>query len=196
MKNGDRFIFRKKVSLLENRSVPIFVLALLVLPACATAPSSTDSLPSRAAFSEQVLQPLAQQTARTILDEWKTKARKEASLSGGVIQDALSTAIKETCPTPMKGLCAALGELLLGNPTKQYERYVALLDSLQAPLTARLLGLYEWRAVDQGDRFSVCVMGKERRYARKDGFPRQEDGSANCPQTAISLADLEVMHAY
>ena len=106
------------------------------------------------------------------------------------------TAIKETCPGPVKGICAALGELLLGNPIKQYERYVALLDSLQAPLTARLLGLYEGRVVEQGETFSVCVTGKERRYARREGFPRLDDGPGPCPQTVITLADLQVMRAY
>ena len=147
-------------------------------------------LPSRAAFTEAVLTPLAKELAVNILDQWKDEARAEKAnylTLLHVVQRALSLGGK---------VGATLGGVLTAVPAQQLTEFEARLDILKAPLTARLLGLYEGRIVDKGDFFSVCMQGKKKRWARAVGFPRLDDGEGACSKTMVSLADLNTGHLY
>jgi hypothetical protein len=165
------------------------VLAVLVvfsLAGCATAPP----LPSRAAFSEQILDPLADKRAGEMLDAWKADARLRAAQAQGNGSPLDLIALAADVLQVFPGAGSAL-RALKGNPEAKLNEYEKWLDTRRGPLKAKLETLYESRIQEQNDGqvFTVCADGHERRYARQPSFPRLDDGPGPCPVTKITLTD-------
>lgn len=173
----------------------VCAVALLMAYGCSAPPTEIPKppLPSRAAFTEAVLTPLSREFAGNILDQWKAEARAEIRQSGqftSTLQNFLSLG------GPVGKLVGGIMTGFARTTEQRYEEFSTTLDTLKAPLTARLLGLYEGRIVDKGDFFSVCMQGKKKRWARAVGFPRLDDGEGACSKTMVSLSDLNVSHPY
>ena len=151
--------------------------AALILPlffaGCATTP--VVPLPSKAAFSEQVLVSLADKRGNEIIDELKTKATQGSGVPWAVLGTFLGH--------PLIGAGAQAIE------STSNEQKAVRLENQRAQLKAKLLTIYESRIQATDDYFAVCSQGKERRYQRAAGFPRLDDGPGPCPTTQISLND-------
>lgn len=164
--------------------IAIALVAVLALSGCATAPP----LPSRAAFSEQVIEPLADKKTDERLQYEKARARQdhvsgktwlEWAVFRGLDRAALSNGL------PPAG--SFLERFVDASPEKQYQETLAWLDTQGPALKKKYSALLESRIADREDAFSVCLDGKERRYARQAGFPRLDDGSGPCPPTQVLL---------
>ena len=154
---------------------------VLLLIACSAPPP----LPSRAAFSEQIIAPLAEKRAGEMIEAWKADARLRVARNAvaGWNVDVLSLGSDYLA----LGTGAVLSSLNV-NPNQQLEEYVAWLETRRQPLKAKLITLYESRIQehDAGKVFAVCADGKERRYDRRPGFPRLDDGPGPCPTVQVS----------
>src|SRR2546427_1483618 len=98
----------------------VALLVFLALPACATAP-----LPSKAAFSDQILAPLAEKRAADMIEQWKADARlRVVKNAGGWNLDLLSLGADYLVP----GSGTVLRSLK-GDPQTQLNEYLAWLEA-------------------------------------------------------------------
>jgi len=170
------------------------VLAVaLFLPACATTP-----LPSKAAFSEQILDPLAAKfTDETLQNgraavgvyivKWKKENQRGSSVPllstiGGLLGNAPGAAIGAT-------LGHALDSAPKDDPDAMQAAAFAWLETRRSPYKEKVLTLWDGRIQETTDYFAVCIKGKERRYQRTAGFPRLDDGPGPCQTTTLTLND-------
>lgn len=176
------------------------ILPLFLAPGCATTP--TAPLPSKAAFTEQVLEPLAAKQAGEHIKHAQANAvhltakwKKEHPPGGGIgslIAGLVGGSVASGLGIPPP-LGAAAGQALAGSlrddPDAALAEMLAWAETRRLPVTAKYLSLFDGRLQESSDGFSVCMGGKERRYARQVGFPRLDDGPGPCEITKISLKD-------
>lgn len=176
----------------------IALVSFFALVGCATAP-----LPSKAAFSEQVLDPLAakhtderftveQARSTHAAQKWKLEHPQGggslAPLIGGIIGSYMA-------PGVGTGIGTALGQVFADSSRVDADavlaEYLARLETRRAPFKTKVLSLWEGRIqeTDGGQAFAVCIAGKERRYARQPSFPRLDDGPGPCQTTQLKLFD-------
>lgn len=166
----------------------------LVTAGCATTP-----LPSKAAFSEQVLDPLAASFADEVVSTTKANAVyivakwKKEHPPGADLSSLIGSLLGHVLPGLGGMISGSLGQSLSkagqGDPDAALAESLAWIDTRRAPFKAQALAIWEDRIQEHGDVFSVCVRGKERRYQRAAGWPRLDDGPGLCPTTPINLKD-------
>jgi hypothetical protein len=143
------------------------------------------TLPSKAAFSEEVLHPLAKQTANEIIEHKKatirlseTKDPKDQAILG-----AISGAV------PMLGVLFGATE---EHDKASLERQLAWLDSRRLPLKKELIGLWESRIEPTATGYAVCVDGKKRVYqANRNRWIRLNDLPYDCPRVEFKSLQPE-----
>ena len=167
--------------------VSALLLATASLTACvghhsgtATVTSATVdpamTVPSKAAFSEQVLHPLAKQTAYEIIEHKKATIRftETKDPNDQALLGAISGAV------PMLGVLFGATE---EHDKATLERQLAWLDSRRLPLKKELIGLWESRIEPMPTGYTVCVDGKKRVYqAAKNRWIRLNDLPHDCPR--------------
>ncbi|MEX2494410.1 MAG: hypothetical protein WD425_21935 [Nitrospirales bacterium] len=162
--------------------------------------------PSKESFSDQVLEGLAAQKSEEIIHQLKadrTRIYKEqvhqlheargkdqnlsnllmlgATVATGPLATILGPLRLVTKPDPKTGV---IEEKTLQT---KHDHDQAVLDTKQIPLKHDILELYMNRTKRIQNGFSVCVDGKERRYAVLErDFVRTEDGQGPCPKTSIT----------
>lgn len=168
-------------------TVGALLLATINFTACVahhsgslTAPGATVEpampVPSKAAFSEQVLQPLAKQTSHEIIEHKKATIRfaETKDPNDQAILGAISGAV------PMLGVLFGATE---EHDKASLERQLAWLDSRRLPLKKELIGLWESRIEPMPTGYAVCVDGKKRVYqAAKNRWIRLNDLPHDCPR--------------
>jgi hypothetical protein len=135
----------------------------------------TATIPSKAAFSEQVLHPLAKQMASEIIEHKKATVRlaETKNPDDQAILGAISGAV------PMLGVLFGATE---EHEKAALERQLAWLDSRRLPLKKELIGLWEARIEPTPTGYAVCVDGRKRVYqAGKNRWVRLNDASHDCP---------------
>ncbi len=164
---------------------------------------ATTSLQSRAAFSEQVVAPLAdQRTAEIIADRQtqarSTLARREAARQRDGTTESFVTALGAISGVPghpwtslqsTKGSRQAGRQTISQQEAAELEQFIAWTETRRAMVKAKVLALYESRVQAANDTFTICIQGRERRYSRQPGFSRIEDGPNSCPAATVSLSD-------
>ncbi|MBI5853748.1 MAG: hypothetical protein HZB35_00620 [Nitrospirae bacterium] len=145
-------------------------------PSATTVIEPSRPVPSKAAFSEQVLYPLAKQTAHEIIEHKKATYRLDEMRNPDdqAILGAIGGAV------PMLGvLFGATDE----HDRATLERNLAWLDSRRLPLKKELIGLWESRIESTGTGYAVCVDGKKRVYQNsKNHWVRLDDLPHDCPR--------------
>ncbi len=134
------------------------------------------AVPSRAAFSEQVLHPLAKQTAHEIIEHKKATIRfaDAKDPNDQALLGAISGAV------PMLGVLFGATE---EHDKATLERQLAWLDSRRLPLKKELIGLWESRIEPMQTGYAVCVDGKKRVYqAARNRWIRLNDLPHDCPR--------------
>jgi hypothetical protein len=167
-------------------------MSILVLSGCAGhhlsstgAGEAAGPVPSKAAFSEQVLHPLAKQTANEIIDHKKASIRLDDTKDPNdqAILGAISGAV------PMLGVLFGATE---EHDKATLERNLAWLDSRRLPLKKELIGLWESRIEPTGTGYAVCVDGKKRVYqASKNRWVRLNDLPQDCPRVEFQSLKVE-----
>lgn len=160
----------------------LLILGTATLLGCGHPPSArsviepSGPVPSKAAFSEQVLYPLAKQTAHDIIEHKKATSRLDdmRNPDDQAILGAIGGAV------PMLGvLFGATDE----HDRATLERNLAWLDSRRLPLKKELIGLWESRIELTGTGYAVCVDGKKRVYqSSKNRWVRLDDLPHECPR--------------
>ena len=144
-------------------------------------------MPSKAAFSEQVLHPLAKQTAHEIIEHKKTTIRlaETKDPNDQALLGAISSAV------PMFGALLGATE---EHGKANLERQLAWLDSRRLPLKKELIGLWESRIEPTATGYAVCVDGKKRVYqASKNRWVRLNDLPHECPRVEFQSLQLETL---
>ena len=151
---------------------------------CSTIPSTTPALPF-GEFVDQVLDPLAGKHADDLIQHEQTKLK--AGHASPALASFLGSLLAPGAGTVIGGGLAAFNNASL-------EQRSAQLDTLRYPLKKEVLALLTKRTKIEGDQYSVCLEGAERRYNVQDGkFVRLADGSGHCETTILkTLAKGEI----
>lgn len=160
--------------------VALSVLGLFCA-SCATAPSlpPAPALPF-GEFVDQVLDPLA----GTLADERIQQAQVE--LKSGTLSVSLLSLLGLVFGP--QGSVVGSGLATLNDAS--IEQQSAHLDTRRHPLKKEILSLLTQRTKTQGDHYSVCVEGAERRYGVQEGkFVRLIDGPGPCETVVLSTKE-------
>ena len=150
------------------------LVLVIFLASCATTPST---LPEPALpigeFIDQVLDPLAGKIAAERIQQ------AQAELKAG----QLSPSLRALLGIPFGTGGAAVSS---GLKNASIEQLTAQLDARRLPLKKELLALFTRRAKAEGDQYSVCVEGSERRYGvQNEKFVRLGDSSYPCETARV-----------
>jgi hypothetical protein len=147
----------------------------LLLTSCTTIPPSP-ALPF-GEFIDQVLDPLAGKHAVELIQH------EQAKLKAGQISPDLASFIGSLIHP---GAGTVIGAGLAAFNNSSIEQQSAQLDTLQYPLKKEVLALLTKRAKAEGDQYSVCLEGTERRYGvQHEKFVRLADGPGLCETTQL-----------
>src|SRR5262249_42932029 len=138
---------------------PAMSCAFLV--ACASAAS----LPSQAAFTQHIPDPLSSQIADQKIDQRKAKI-----ISGRLDPRLMSTLGSIVAPTlgypPAAG--AEMGSLMAGYLNSSLEQQLTIVERRRSALKEELFALYRQRTKRIDNGFAVCVEGQERQYTMEE----------------------------
>jgi hypothetical protein len=147
----------------------------LLLTSCTTI-SSAPALPF-GEFVDQILDPLAGKHADELIQH------EQAKLKAGQVSPALASFLGSLIH-PVAGTMIGGGIAAFNNSS--IEQKSAQLDTLRYPLKKEILALLVRRAKIEGDQYSVCLDGAERRYGVQSGkFIRLADGLGPCETTQL-----------
>jgi hypothetical protein len=160
------------------RWLALLLILGLLSASCATTPTPplAPDLPF-GEFIDHVLDPLATTHAAELLQHEQTK------LKAGQISPALASFIGSLL-YPGAGTVVGSGLAAFNNSSN--EQKSSQLDTLQYPLKKEVLSILTKRTKAEGNQYSVCLDGAERRYGVQDRkFVRLADGLGPCEVTIL-----------
>lgn len=158
------------------RPIGLFLCSAL-LAGCATGAGSIEPLPrpSMGDFSDHVLEPLALRLADEKISQ--TAAERKLALTPKSSTQTLAGLLTEV---PWVG---KLMNVTAASQKARIEQELAWIESRRIPLKRELLERFMARTTRDGDIFTFCADGVERRYQALDvtRFTRLADGPGPCP---------------